>query len=330
MPFEYEDPILHEVRRGDSASPFKDIEETLIIDKSGNVFLTEYPNKFRKVAVFDDKGNRMYEISSGIPNENAYLVNYSSKKVTFNKVHIGKQFLFKYVGQGNSFIPINAIYTQRDGLKVTETLDKFYDRADNKIKETEETRQQVIKTTNEKMEEVEQTRLHLIDEVNQQIDKSEQTRLNLIDEAEQTKQEVIKKTNEKIEETEQARQRAHRAADFTNEKTLKFEEVVNSSKKIYKPMVETYEDLLATYPNPEIGWTATVKDTKIVYRWDGVDWVDIGVTDRFDGYNVVVSDLPPINLDCVWLHAPVTSSYGAKIKPSETEPEKNQIWWVID
>jgi Zinc carboxypeptidase len=123
MSFEYDDPIIHMPRKGTQDSPFRDVEESLIIDNSGKVILNEYPNRFRRVIVTDDKGNNLYEIKSGTPDENGFFVDYSSKTITFNKAHIGKQFHFKYSGEGNSFIPVNSIYTERDGLKVTETLD---------------------------------------------------------------------------------------------------------------------------------------------------------------------------------------------------------------
>jgi exopolysaccharide biosynthesis protein len=125
MSFEYDDPIIHMPRKGTQDSPFRDVEESLIIDNSGKVILNEYPNRFRRVIVTDDKGNNLYEVKSGTPDENGFFVDYSSKTITFNKAHIGKQFHFKYSGEGNSFIPVNSIYTERDGLKVTETLDQL-------------------------------------------------------------------------------------------------------------------------------------------------------------------------------------------------------------
>ena len=43
----------------------------------------------------------------------------------------------------------------------------------------------------------------------------------------------------------------------------------------WKESVETYADIAATYPYPHIGWTVTVNDTGITYRYDGASWVAI-------------------------------------------------------
>lgn len=43
----------------------------------------------------------------------------------------------------------------------------------------------------------------------------------------------------------------------------------------WKESVETFDDLATTYPDAEKGWTVTVKDTNIIYRYNGTAWVDI-------------------------------------------------------
>lgn len=44
----------------------------------------------------------------------------------------------------------------------------------------------------------------------------------------------------------------------------------------WKESVETYDDILTAYPNPEKGWTVNTGNT--TYRYDGEKWVDIGIT----------------------------------------------------
>ncbi len=44
---------------------------------------------------------------------------------------------------------------------------------------------------------------------------------------------------------------------------------------MFKPFVQTYEDILTNYPLPEVGWTTMVYDNGIRYRWDGIEWVEI-------------------------------------------------------
>lgn len=43
----------------------------------------------------------------------------------------------------------------------------------------------------------------------------------------------------------------------------------------WKESVETYNDILTAYPNPDDGWTVNVKDTDYTYRFNGTEWVAI-------------------------------------------------------
>lgn len=45
------------------------------------------------------------------------------------------------------------------------------------------------------------------------------------------------------------------------------------SNIVWKETVDTYDDILITYPNPIDGWTVNVKDTDYTYRFDGEKWV---------------------------------------------------------
>lgn len=44
----------------------------------------------------------------------------------------------------------------------------------------------------------------------------------------------------------------------------------------WKESVDTYDDILTTYPNPEKGWTVNANET--TYRYNGSKWIDIGIT----------------------------------------------------
>ena len=116
----------------------------------------------------------------------------------------------------------------------------------------------------------------------------------------------------------------------TNNATLSYTDIVEKTKKIYKTMVNTYTDIATSYPDPEIGWTVVTKDDHIEHRWDGAEWVPIGVSDTFDGYNVVVGSTPPNNPNLIWLDSPESTRYS-RIIPSSTEPSDiSQIWWEND
>lgn len=61
------------------------------------------------------------------------------------------------------------------------------------------------------------------------------------------------------------------------------------TETVWKEPVETYADLLTTYPYPEDGWTVNVNDTDYTYRWTGSEWIATSVnsipiaTDVLDG-----------------------------------------------
>lgn len=52
-------------------------------------------------------------------------------------------------------------------------------------------------------------------------------------------------------------------------------EAVQSTMMVYKQSVSTYSNIATTYPNPETGWRVEVNDTKNIYRYDGVSWINI-------------------------------------------------------
>lgn len=57
----------------------------------------------------------------------------------------------------------------------------------------------------------------------------------------------------------------------------------------WKETVETYDDILIEYPEPQEGWTVNVKDTDYTYRYNGTEWIAISAnaipkaTDNVDG-----------------------------------------------
>lgn len=66
---------------------------------------------------------------------------------------------------------------------------------------------------------------------------------------------------------------------------------------IYKPAVDTYNDtsngktsLLNEYPKPDKGWASLVKDENAIYVWDGLKWVNTGLS-GFPSDVITLSDL---------------------------------------
>lgn len=148
-----------------------------------------------------------------------------------------------------------------------------------------------------------------------------ETLQGLIDDAEDT----IIRMNERIAECERVTKRCIEITNWCRQATSDYEYVVENTRKIYLPMVYTYQDLMDTYPNPQIGWVVTVRDTGIEYRWDGFDWMNISISDQFDGYNVVSSYIEPYNIRTVWLR---TNSPPSKkrVKPSKDAPDGSMVW----
>lgn len=52
-------------------------------------------------------------------------------------------------------------------------------------------------------------------------------------------------------------------------------QIVDSAKLIWQIPVDTFADLGTTYPDAEQGWTVMARDTGIVYRFDGFEWLEI-------------------------------------------------------
>lgn len=72
-------------------------------------------------------------------------------------------------------------------------------------------------------------------------------------------------------------QLAQISADKVDVVINQYEENVKQNIKILKPYVETYAELLSTYPNPENGWTVKVAEEGKVYRWNEIEWVAIDI-----------------------------------------------------
>lgn len=51
--------------------------------------------------------------------------------------------------------------------------------------------------------------------------------------------------------------------------------VAITSGKIWMEAVDTFEDIMTTYPQPKDGWTVVTLDTDYTYRFDGTRWIAI-------------------------------------------------------
>ncbi|MCU4668657.1 hypothetical protein [Bacillus paralicheniformis] len=141
---------------------------------------------------------------------------------------------------------------------------------------------------------------------------------------------LTERTRKATEESEKATEESKRISKWTRYATSDYEEVVENTRKIYKPSVYTYSDIFTYYPNPQIGWTVTVKETKIVYRWDGFDWVDIGTSEVYEGFNILLSATEPFNANYIWYKDNSFSPEKKRVVVSDTAPDSGQIWYKTD
>lgn len=153
-----------------------------------------------------------------------------------------------------------------------------------------------------------------------------ETLQGLIDEAE----DAIIRMNERIAECERVTKRCIEITKWCREATSDYEYVVEYTRKIYKPSVYTYADIITTYPNPLIGWTVAVKETKTVYRWDGFDWVDIGTSEVYEGFNILLSAVEPFSANYIWYQDEGLVPEKQRVVISNVAPESGMVWYEID
>ncbi|MCY7757892.1 hypothetical protein [Bacillus inaquosorum] len=153
-----------------------------------------------------------------------------------------------------------------------------------------------------------------------------ETLQGLIDEAE----DAIIRMNERIAECERVTKRCIEITKWCREATSNYEYVVENTRKIYKPSVYTYADIITTYPNPLIGWTVAVKETKTVYRWDGFDWVDIGTSEVYEGFNILLSAVEPFSANYIWYQDEGLVPEKQRVIISNVAPESGMVWYEID
>lgn len=94
----------------------------------------------------------------------------------------------------------------------------------------------------------------------------------------------IDETNLAIENAIHATANANTAADNANtaselayEAANKAIDAYETTRLVFKPYVDAFEDIQKKYPDPEIGWTVQVQKTGIRYRWNGTAWVPIDI-----------------------------------------------------
>jgi hypothetical protein len=145
-------------RKGTYDDPYVPITETLTV-RDGRVILTEIPDAFTHVTV-----SGYTEIYKNIPTATQFYVDYNLGIVHFNSTKNNTSLSFTYKGTGAVYFPADRIWTEVNGVNVTETLsdmitagnnaiqslndvNAIIDEADAKIAQTETARQNAITAT---------------------------------------------------------------------------------------------------------------------------------------------------------------------------------------
>lgn len=124
IPNIYNDPIIFRRRLGTPIQPFKEIKESLSVEKH-YVLLSEIPNRDAKVKVTGLNRN-FYEVRDEFLDENTYKVDYTNGIVYFHESLHGRTLNFEYVGEGVMLYPDSRVYLTGD-KGFPNVRDKFKD-----------------------------------------------------------------------------------------------------------------------------------------------------------------------------------------------------------
>lgn len=130
----YNDPIIGKRRKGDLLDPYYDISESLQVINN-KAILTEIPNRFARVQVKNLNQQNLFEIHSGTPSENQFVVDYTEGVVSFHPTQNGNTFIFIYKGEGAHYFPASRIWTKKNNGNVQETLQELIEDGQQKIEE---------------------------------------------------------------------------------------------------------------------------------------------------------------------------------------------------
>jgi hypothetical protein len=120
---------------------------------------------------------------------------------------------------------------------------------------------------------------NVVKSLSQIIDDSNETILEANNKLRQM-EEALAEAEVKIDEVESVIDNANKTIVETELAKNKALSAYETTRLVFKPYVNKFDDIAIQYPNPEIGWTVQVYETGIRYRYDGIDWIPI---DLFGG-----------------------------------------------
>ena len=116
MAFEFNNPLLYELREGSSTDPYVPLSNTSVISNN-KIVLSELPSKFEGVTI---SGYAESEVSGGLTATTFYC-NYINGILYFSSSENGKTVTANFKGRGIIQIPAERVYST-DGNDVTQTL----------------------------------------------------------------------------------------------------------------------------------------------------------------------------------------------------------------
>lgn len=157
----FTDGTITRRRKGTSDDPYLDITELVYVSQ-GKAPLSEIPYNFNKVKIIEqviggtgsptnvldggtfskssstvnvNTNNTFYEIYSGIPTDNQYVVDYGEGFITFSTSQEGACFVVEYKGTGYKYFSDKRIFTQDYGNGIVQTLNDITTTGNQKITE---------------------------------------------------------------------------------------------------------------------------------------------------------------------------------------------------
>ncbi|OPH47574.1 hypothetical protein BC351_10300 [Paenibacillus ferrarius] len=258
---EYNDPLSIIYRAGTPNDPYKDRLDSLPVINN-QITLLEIPSEFHKVKIsgYTEINNDIFRVQNLI-NSNEFLVNYSNGNIQFNPSEEGKTLLCESKGRGLILYPASRIYAiVSRNPDVVKTLQDIIDEALLKISQAN----MVIKDVKVAIRNAEAATTN----ANTATDNASKARDNAILATEETNI----ATSKSIVATTNA---VSAALEALNARDLAID-ARNQSILLWQHSVPSRDVLEATYPTPKTGWTVSMDDTGVVYRFDGTEWKDIG------------------------------------------------------
>lgn len=210
------------------------------------IVLSEIPDKFYRVRISGLTEVNIERITKYELGVNEFSVDYSSGIIQVNAIQEAKTLNIMYKGRGFIQYPSNRIYHQDSFNNVVLSLDEIISKSLDSVE-------------------------YLKDSIDGKISDYNQIKTELTD--------SLDDIHVAIDEAQLSASKADIARDMAIDAS-------ETTKLVFKPYVNAFNQITTAYPNPKVGWTTQVYQTGIRYRYDGATWQPI---DLFGG-NIAIAN----------------------------------------